>query len=90
MAEREHNRDAVYYYYCCSVALALRAARLEELTTPQSKVRWAQALLDQLVRRQRRDGSWSNPLVPQREDDPIVATSLAALALSLCRQSLAG
>jgi hypothetical protein len=86
--DREHNRGAVYYYYCCSVALALRAARVEELATPRGKVRWAEALADQLVQRQRPDGSWSNPLVPQREDDPLVATSLAALALASCRESL--
>jgi squalene-hopene/tetraprenyl-beta-curcumene cyclase len=85
---REHNRDAVYYYYCCSVALALLAAGSEELRRPEGEVRWAEVLADQLVQRQRRDGSWSNPLVPQREDDPLVATPLAALALASCRASL--
>jgi squalene-hopene/tetraprenyl-beta-curcumene cyclase len=90
MDDREHNRGAVYYYYCCSVALALRAARLEELPTPRGKVRWAEGLADQLMRRQNPDGSWINPLVPQREDDPLVATSLAALALASCRESLTG
>jgi hypothetical protein len=61
---------------------------VEELATPRGKVRWAEALADRLVQRQRPDGSWSNPLVPQREDDPLVATSLAALALASCRESL--
>jgi squalene-hopene/tetraprenyl-beta-curcumene cyclase len=88
--DREHNREAVYYYYCCAVALALRAAGMEELETSGGKVRWAEMLADQLVRRQRPDGSWSNPLVPQREDDPLVATPLAALALASCRESLTG
>jgi len=86
--DREHNRGAVYYYYCCSAAQALRAMRLEELQTSRGKVRWAEALADELLQRQRKDGSWSNPLVPQREDDPLVATSLAALALVYCRESL--
>jgi hypothetical protein len=88
--DREHNREAVYYYYCCSVARALSAARLEELRTPRGKVRWAEELADQLVQRQRPDGSWINPLVPQREDDPLVATALAGLALASCRESLTG
>ncbi len=87
--DREHNRGAVYYYYCCSAAKALDALRLEELHTSQGKVRWAEELADELVQRQRQDGSWSNPLVPQREDDPLVATSLAALAMVRCRESIA-
>jgi len=83
--DREHNRGAVFYYYCCSVAQALRAARVEELRTPRGgKVRWAEVLVDELMQRQRKDGSWSNSLVPQREDDPLVATSLATLALVTC------
>jgi squalene-hopene/tetraprenyl-beta-curcumene cyclase len=88
--DRRHNRDAVYYYYCCSVARTLLLARLEELQTPRGKVRWADSLADELIRRQRDDGSWSNPLVPQREDDPLVATCLAASALGACRESLTG
>jgi squalene-hopene/tetraprenyl-beta-curcumene cyclase len=80
--DREPNRDAVYYYYCCSVAQALPRA--------SSKLRWAEALGGDLMQRQRKDGSWVNPLVPQREDDPLVATSLAGLALARCRESLTG
>ena len=86
--DREHNRGAVYYYYCCSVAQAFLTAGLEELKTPKGKVPWAEVLADELIQRQRKDGSWSNPLVPQREDDPLVATPLAALALARCRESL--
>jgi hypothetical protein len=41
-----------------------------------------------LVRRQRRGGSWVNDAVEVREDDPIVATALAAGALSICRSGL--
>jgi hypothetical protein len=88
--ERDHNRGAVYYYYCWSVAQALRAVQVKELQTSQGKVRWAEELADQLIQRQRHDGSWLNPLVPQREDDPLVATCLAAQALAGCRESLTG
>jgi hypothetical protein len=38
-----------------------------------------------LLKRQRDDGSWSNPAVLVREDDPLVATSLAMRALADCR-----
>jgi len=78
----EHNRGGVYYYYCNSVSQAFRAVQLKELQTPRGKIRWAESLADELLRKQRKDGTWSNPLVPQREDDPLVATSLAVLALA--------
>ena len=76
-ADREAQRDAVYYYWCRSVVLAC--------TDPA----WggadrAAALADALLTRQRPDGSWSNSLVEQREDDPLVGTSFALLALSAC------
>lgn len=86
--DQEHNRNAVYYYYCSSVAQALLDIDPVHLQTPQGKVRWAEVLADELIERQRPDGSWCNPLVPQREDDPLVATSWAALALARCRESL--
>lgn len=88
--EREANRGAVYYYYCCSAAQALQAIGLEELRTSAGTVAWAEALADELIQRQRADGSWANPLLPQREDDPLVATSLAAQALATCRLALTG
>ena len=78
----------MYYYYCCSVAQARLAVQQQEPTT-EGEVSWAEALADELLRRQGADGSWVNPLVPQREDDPLVATSLAALALACCRKARA-
>jgi hypothetical protein len=84
-ADGEHNRDAVSFYYCCSTARALSELRVEEVQTPAGKVRWAEALADALLERQKSDGAWANDLVPQREDDPLVATSLAALVLATCR-----
>ena len=49
---------------------------------------WAEALADELIRRQAERGSWTNPAGAQREDDPLVATSLAMSALAICRTSL--
>src|SRR5262249_9878129 len=49
---------------------------------------WAEAVAEELVRRQQPDGSWVNDAVEVREDDAIVATALAAGALSICRSRL--
>ena len=46
----------MYHYYCWSVARALKAARVETLTTTAGEVRWAEALADELLRRQSDDG----------------------------------
>jgi squalene-hopene/tetraprenyl-beta-curcumene cyclase len=71
-------RASIYFYYCWSVAQALFAAG--------SAAPWAEALAGALLRLQRPDGSWCNPAVEVREDDPVVATSLALEALTLCRR----
>ena len=62
--------------------------RMRELQTPTGKLPWAQALADELMRRQGKQGSWTNPAGAQREDDPLVATSMAMSALAICRASL--
>ncbi len=82
--DREASRDAVYYYYCRSLALALSAIGAEEVDTPTGKVRWAEALANELMRRQREDGAWANDLLAQRENDPLIATADAVEALALC------
>jgi squalene-hopene/tetraprenyl-beta-curcumene cyclase len=84
-ANRQAERASVYHYYCWSLARALRAARVEELTTPAGKGHWAEALADELLKRQADNGSWTNDALAQRENDPIVATSEACAALALCR-----
>lgn len=68
---------AVYYYYCWSAAQALAACA-------GGPVAWLAKLPEELVRRQRPDGSWINEAVEVREDDPLVATALAAGALAAC------
>jgi squalene-hopene/tetraprenyl-beta-curcumene cyclase len=86
--EREAARQAVYYYYCCSLAQVLRTAKIRELQTPTGPVRWAEALADELLKRQHADGAWINEAHAVREDDPLVATALALRALSLCHAHL--
>jgi squalene-hopene/tetraprenyl-beta-curcumene cyclase len=88
--EREVNRAAVYYYYCCSVSQTLVQAGIRGLKTPERREPWEELLAGELLQRQEKNGSWENPVVPQREDEPLVATSLAALALVHCQTSITG
>ena len=78
----EPNREAVYYYYAASVAKALREVRM----TQAGGVDWAAELGAELAKRQREDGSWSNPVELVRENDPIVATANAVSALARCKR----
>jgi hypothetical protein len=78
--QHEANRNAVYYYYAASVA---RAFAEYKLTLPGNRD-WVAELRPELVKRQKRDGSWTNPIDLVRENDPIVATCNAVSALSRC------
>ena len=78
---QESNREAVYYYYAASAA---RAFRDSKLTLPHGRD-WAAELAAELARRQSRDGHWENPVELVRENDPLVATANAMIALTQCR-----
>ncbi len=80
---REIERDASYYYWCWSVSHAFTA--LED-----GPPDWSRALAEELLTRQRPDGSWANHLTMVKEDDPLIATSFAVAALSHCRLALLG
>jgi squalene-hopene/tetraprenyl-beta-curcumene cyclase len=84
---RESNREAIYYYYCASAATALRLTGATELNGKKD-IAWAERLADELLKRQRPDGSWQNPAHAFREDDPMTATSMATMALAQCRAVL--
>jgi hypothetical protein len=88
--DREPARPALTYYYCSSVARAFQAAGVKSLPRPTESMGWAEQLAEALLKRQRPDGSWANAAVEVREDDPIVATSLAVEALATCRECLDG
>ncbi len=85
---REPLRDAYYYYYCWSVAHAFMALGVEEIHTKDGTVNWARELAEELLRRQRPDGSWSNHYTDAMEDDPLIATPFAAAALAICSRVL--
>ncbi len=78
---RSALQASVYFYWCWSAAHALASAGVGD-------VPWAEALAAELGRRQGPGGSWVNDAVEVREDDAIVATALAAGALSICRSRL--
>src|SRR5262249_26964661 len=84
--ESEGKRQAVYYYYAWSLARALGEIAGPTIQTPKGEVRWAELLADELMKRQRGDGSWVNPANFVREDDPVAATGMAASALAICRR----
>jgi len=86
---REVERDATYYYWSWSVAHSLTEMGVHELEGTGGARRWSVELAEQLLARQRPDGSWSNPATMVKEDDPLVATPLARAALALCRLSIA-
>ena len=85
----EPNRQAVYYYYAASVSKALRLAKVKAVGTVTPKgvgpgKPWAPALAAELVNRQKPDGSWVNPVELVRENEPLVATANAVIALANC------
>jgi hypothetical protein len=88
--DREVIRDATYHYYCRSVARTFQRLRLREVETKGGRVKWPEALAEELLRRQRPDGSWVNRYTDTKEDDPLVATPLAAEALVTCRRVMEG
>src|SRR5205823_659255 len=59
---RELDRQAVYFYYSASAAKAFRALGVREAETEHGRVDWARSLADELVKKQRPDGSWLNPV----------------------------
>lgn len=81
---REVERDATYFYYCWSVAHAFRSLGIRVLSHGGRKVDWTEVMSRALMREQGPDGSWSNRFRASKEDDPLIATPLAAGALGVC------
>lgn len=86
--DREVLREATYYYYLWSVAHAFTRLGITEVQTKAGRVKWAEVLADELIRRQKPDGSWVNRFTDAKEDDPLVSTPWAAAALANCREVL--
>ena len=86
--DRQVERDATYFYYAWSTAHAFRALGVRRWTTSGRAVAWPEELSRALIALQRKDGSWSNPVGASKEDDPLVATPLAAGAIAIARTFL--
>jgi hypothetical protein len=69
--------DGLKYYYAAALARAIRAYPNAEFAKRKP------AMIEWLLREQRPDGSWQNSNNVMREDDPLIATSFAIVALSL-------
>jgi len=82
----EDLRDATYFYYCRGLARVMHRLKWRAWQKDQQSIDGAWILIEALLRRQRPDGSWTNPFTDAREDDPLVATPMAAEALLLCMQ----
>jgi squalene-hopene/tetraprenyl-beta-curcumene cyclase len=79
------GNDGLYYYYH-TFAKALDAMKLDAVEdTAGVKHYWRVELANELVRRQRPDGSWINENNRWLEGDPDLVTGYALLTLSYCR-----
>ena len=82
----EDLRDATYFYYCRGLARVMHRLGWRAWQKDNQSIDGASALIEALLKRQKPDGSWSNSFTDGREDDPLVATPMAAEALLLCMQ----
>ena len=74
----ENWAEGMLYYYLAASAQIFQ--RLEVPSAPSGKD-WRKELVQTLVQRQRPDGAWQNPNFLMKEDDPLIATTLALMAL---------
>lgn len=92
-ADRTVRQESAYYYYIWSSAHALRALGARRLALESGddsgQIDWPVALVEELLRRQRPDGSWANGYTEMREDDPLLATAFAMAGLAIARTVLA-
>lgn len=72
---RSWREGLKYYWYQALAGL------LDQLPEDQARSR-AGTVLAVLTEQQQTDGSWSNPEARMREDDPLIATAFAVIALS--------
>ncbi len=72
-----------YYYFVLSRILSANAQPTIDLATGEERD-WVRELSTLLLSRQRPDGSWVNPDPAWWEDEPILVTAYALLALSSC------
>ena len=80
----------IYFYYLQSLARALLAARVVRLKprdTGEPPRSWPDELARALALRQAGDGRWQNPSALMNEQDPILSTAFAIIALAAAREA---
>ena len=82
-ADRAVLQDATYYYWVWAVSHTFLALNMDKVQTPKGPVDWPTALAEELLSRQRADGSWTNRFTDSKEDDPLISTPWAAAALAI-------
>ena len=82
------GQQGLYYYYH-SMAKALTVLNIVELKTKNGQaIDWRTEIGNQILRRQKSDGSWANDTGRWRESETIYATALATLTLIHIHNSL--
>lgn len=84
VADREPLRDSYFFYYVATAAQTCRLLLALEIDPDRQRDR-LNLLVTELLRRQDRSGSWSNPDTDGKENDPLVATPMALEALLVWR-----
>ena len=78
--------QGLYYYYVV-LARALSVRATPWLTTADGRRHdWVRELAEKLLSLQRPDGSWVNSDATWWEDEPVLVTSYALIALAICRE----
>jgi len=73
------------YYYYYTAAMALRELGVDEIEDRDGVTHsWRVDLASKLLTLQREDGSWANENPRWWEGEPLIATTYAVLALSIC------
>jgi len=67
--------SGLYFYHAATFSTLWAETRDPRLLSKRNQV------IQQLLATQREDGRWENPVAWMREDDPIIATALAVIAL---------
>jgi squalene-hopene/tetraprenyl-beta-curcumene cyclase len=78
--------DSGLYYYYHTFAKALAVMKVDKLADAKGVEHdWRSELIQELARRQQKDGSWINENDRWLEGDPNLVSAYALLALSYCR-----
>ena len=88
MGAEQKLQGLFYYYHAMAKALALLGKPTIALSNG-TRAPWAKDLAEKILSLQGKDGSWVNTAMRWMENDKVIATSYAMLALSEGRQMLA-